>query len=195
MASAQASSRDRIFDVARELFYRHGYRAVGVDTIVEASGVAKTTLYRWFPTKDDLIVAVLESRDAEFWAQWDHVASRYEGQDARAREQLRAQLQWITSYITGNASRGCTFLNAAAEFPEADHPARAAVRRNKQQLRQRLLGLVRATGARPPERVADQLCLLVDGAFANSEAFGKQGPATGLTAAADALLAAAVRQG
>src|SRR6185437_13687935 len=74
-AGAESSEvRQRILDTASALFYARGVRAVGVDLVVEASGVAKTSLYRHFRTKDDLIVAFLEREDDEFWAQWDGVA-------------------------------------------------------------------------------------------------------------------------
>jgi AcrR family transcriptional regulator len=62
------SARGQILTTAARLFYRHGVRAVGIDTIIAASGVAKMTLYRHFPSKDDLVVAFLERTHAEFWA-------------------------------------------------------------------------------------------------------------------------------
>ena len=67
VAPAERSARDRILDTVSQLFYRDGYHAVGIDTIVERSGVAKMTLYRHFPSKDDLIAAYLERANAEFW--------------------------------------------------------------------------------------------------------------------------------
>ena len=72
-----ADVRDRILDTASRLFYERGVRAVGVDLVVLEAAVAKTSLYRYFPTKDDLIVAFLEREDVDFWAQWDGVARRF----------------------------------------------------------------------------------------------------------------------
>src|SRR5687768_18585600 len=92
-AAGTESVRDRILNTARELFYREGARAVGVDTVVAQSGVAKTSLYRWFPSKDALIVAVLEEEAKDRWAGWDYTAQRA---DPSPREQLRAQLAGIT---------------------------------------------------------------------------------------------------
>lgn len=184
-APDERPTRERLLDTARELFYREGFRAIGVDAIVAESGIAKTSLYRWFPTKDDLIVAVLESLDADFWAQWEAVSDRHEG---RPREELRAQLRWIAQYIAGPRCRGCTFLNAAAEFPDPAHPVRAIVLRNKKLLRKRLLQLAMAMGASDAGLLADQLVLMIDGAYAGSEALGKTGPARALLEAAEAAI-------
>lgn len=186
---ADSSTRDKIFATARELFYREGFHAVGIDTIVAAAGVAKTSLYRWFPSKDQLIVAVLESLHNEFWAQWESIAEKHEG---NAREELLAQLGWISTWISDPRSRGCPLLNAAAEFPEASHPARAVVLRSKQLLRRRLLQLSMAMGADDPQLLADQLTLLIDGAFACSQALGKKGPAASLAVAGAAIAETAV---
>ena len=183
------SARDKVFATARELFYREGFRAVGVDAVVAASGVAKTTLYRWFPTKDDLVVAVLDSRNEEFWAQWEATAERYTG---RPREELLAQLKWISRSIASEESRGCAFLNAAAEFPDPSHAVRERVARNKQTLRRRVLSLCMAAGAKDAPLLADQLVLMIDGAFAGSEAMGKNGPAKALFRAAESAVDAAL---
>ena len=183
------SARDKLFAIARELFYREGFRAVGVDAVVAASGVAKTTLYRWFPAKDDLVLAVLDSRNEEFWAQWEATAERHVG---RPREELLAQVRWIARYIASEESRGCAFLNAAAEFPDPAHAVRGMVARNKQTLRRRVLSLCMAAGAEDAPLLADQLVLMIDGAFAGSEALGKSGPAKALPRAAQAAIEAAL---
>src|SRR5260221_1571461 len=70
---ADKSARARILETATELFYREGIRAVGIDTIIARSGVAKMSLYRNFASKDDLVVAFLEYRDGIYWQWWDHV--------------------------------------------------------------------------------------------------------------------------
>ena len=127
--SPQGSSvRDRLLDTAADLFYREGVRAVGVDLVVERTGVAKTSLYRHFPSKDDLVAAVLERDDQNYWAYWDRIARRL-SRDPKA--ELTAHVQWIAQYIGRPEYRGCAFLNAATEFPSADHPARQIALRHK----------------------------------------------------------------
>src|SRR3546814_7618209 len=88
--------RERVLSTAAELFYREGVRAVGVDLIVQRAGVAKTSLYRHFRTKDDLVEAFLKREDAEFWEHWDEVARRHAGDPAA---ELDAHLDWIAERI------------------------------------------------------------------------------------------------
>src|SRR5437868_15517548 len=77
MASPQKSARERILETAEALFYREGTRAVGIDTIIEKSGVAKMSLYRSFSSKDDLVAAYLEMRSARYWKWFEGVMARH----------------------------------------------------------------------------------------------------------------------
>ncbi len=180
--------RERILQTASELFYREGARAVGVDLIVERAGVAKTSLYRHFRTKDDLIGAFLEREDAEFWEQWDLVAARHRS-DARA--ELDAHMHWIGTRLARKNYRGCPQLNVAAEFPEPDHPARVVALSHKQALRRRLKGIADRLGARHPDDLAAQLLLLVNGAFVSSHVIAADEAVPVLLAASHALIGAA----
>src|SRR5271165_4925045 len=91
-APGRKLARDKVFQVAADLFYRRGIRAVGVEEIVKRAGVAKISLYRNFASKDDLVVAYLEDRNAKFWRQWDAAFSRYDGDP-------HAQLGAIMTYL------------------------------------------------------------------------------------------------
>src|ERR1700746_1982625 len=82
-AKGEASARERILATANELFYHEGIRAIGVDTVVERSGVSKTSLYRVFESKDALIAAVAAEQDRSFWAWWDRLEQRH-ADDPRA---------------------------------------------------------------------------------------------------------------
>lgn len=182
------SVRERILETAATLFYQEGVRAVGVDLVVERSGVAKTSLYRHFATKDDLVVAFLEREDAEYWADWEGVAAKAKG-DAAA--ELEAHLRWIAHHIAGPTYRGCAFLNVATEFPAPQHPARAVAARNKVELQRRLSALAKKIDVRKPDQLADQLVLLIDGAYVNGQLLGKRGPVHSLVEAGLALILAA----
>jgi AcrR family transcriptional regulator len=184
---AEKPARERIFDVAKDLFYRQGIRAVGVDAIVAAAGATKPSLYRSFPSKDDLVVAYLKYRDDQYWEWWDHTIARHPGQP---RQQIIALFKSLAGRSTRPNYRGCPFTNAAIEFPEADHPGRAVAAANKAELRKRLRALAAAAGAREGERLGDQLFLLMEGAYASGQVMGPSGPALHLAEAADALIQA-----
>jgi AcrR family transcriptional regulator len=184
-----AGVRETILSTASELFYREGVRAVGVDLIVARAGVAKTSLYRHFKTKDELIAAFLRREDEDFWRHWDGVAQR---QQADAAAELDAHLRWIGARIARPSYRGCPQLNVAAEFPDADHPARVVATEHKNELRRRLKGIATRMGVRRPDELADQLWLVIDGAFMSASILGlvKEGPTRVLIATARALVAA-----
>lgn len=182
------SVRERILQTAATLFYQEGVRAVGVDLVVERSGVAKTSLYRHFATKDDLVVAFLEREDAEYWSGWDSVSAQHKD-DAGA--ELEGHLRFIAHHIAEPKYRGCPFLNVATEFPAPAHPARAVAARNKAELHRRLDVLAKKMGIRKHGLLADQLVLLIDGAYMNSQLSEKKGPAHPLVVGGLALIRAA----
>ncbi len=113
MTPGQTSARQRLLETASELFYREGIRAIGVDTIVERSGVGKATLYRHFPTKDDLIAAYIEQEDRAHLQWFDEIiaAAQYS-----PKEQLLTWFEACDQRIKEPGFRGCPFLNAMAEI-------------------------------------------------------------------------------
>jgi AcrR family transcriptional regulator len=183
------SARDRILNVACDLFYHQGVRAVGIDTIIATAGVAKMSLYRAFPSKDDLVAAYLERRNVEYWERWDRTLADHPD-DPRA--QLEALLDSIMRRTLADAYRGCPFLNTATEFPGSTLPADAVIRANKREVNERLRTLAAAAGARDPRELADQLQLLIDGAYSAGQAMGADGPSGALASAGRVLIAAAV---
>ena len=117
--------RERILTAARELFYRRGIHAVGVDAIAEAAGTNKMTLYRHFASKDALVAACLSELTQEFDAAWNVIAAAHIGDP---KGQLVAWLRHICDFKEHEAERGCALANAAVELPEQDHPARRVIR-------------------------------------------------------------------
>lgn len=178
------SVRGRILSTARDLIYREGARAVGVDRIVAESGVAKTSLYRWFKSKDDLITAVLEEERVEVLAHWDRNVAMH----ASPLDQLRAQFKSAEEYITSARFRGCCFLNAATAFADDTHPARIHARAFKEEITHRLFLLCEQIGVRNPKTLADQLSLLIDGAYISAQTVGTGGPCIQLQETAEALI-------
>jgi AcrR family transcriptional regulator len=176
---------EKIFEVAADLFYRESIRSVGVEAIVKAADVSKITLYRNFASKDDLIFAYLDNRNADYWRALDHVMAKAK----KPRDRLRLLLDYIAGRTTTPGYRGCPFINYAAEFPDASHPGHRIVAANKQEMRQRLLNIAKAMDAKRPAQLADALFLLIEGAYASSQTLGGgKGPAASLSWAAQALL-------
>src|SRR5215213_10372030 len=113
-ANAQTPPRERILAAASDLFYRHGIRAVGVEAIAEAAETNKMTLYRHFPSKDELVAEYLRCQIEPGKKVWDELAARYPG-DPRA--QLRGWLEYKATAVASAEERGCPYANAAVEFP------------------------------------------------------------------------------
>lgn len=183
--------REQILGTASSLFYQRGVRAVGIDLVIEQAGVAKTSLYRYFPTKDDLIVAFLEREDVDFWSVWDGVARQHADQPLA---ELEAHMRWIGERLGRANYRGCPQINVAAEFAEQDHPARFVARAHMDGLRKRLLAIAQRLEVKAPERLAGQLAVLVNGAFVSSELLAP-GEATELLLNAVHALVAAAKAG
>lgn len=182
----ETSARDRILATASDLFYREGIRAIGVDTVVERSGVSKTSLYRLFDSKDALIAAVTAEQSRLFWAWWDRIQTRHPD-DPRA--QLETLLANIARRVAHPDYRGCPFLNLMTEFPDDAHPGRVIARATKQEMRHRLTTLVAHIGVAAPARTAAQIALLIDGTYAGGPWSDPDGMRADLIDAVDRLLA------
>jgi AcrR family transcriptional regulator len=180
---------DRIRQTARDLFYRQGIRAVGVDEIVHQAGVTKPSLYRSFASKDELAAAYLTEYDREFWQRFDKAVATHPG-DPRA--QLLDYMSGLAERSNTDGYRGCGLTNAAVEYPAPDHPARIVSLRNKLELRRRLREMAAEMGARKPDQLGDGLLLLLEGCFASGQMFGEGGPAGQIAVVADAMIAAAI---
>jgi AcrR family transcriptional regulator len=184
---ATAPPRARILKAARELFYRCGIHAVGVDAIAEAADTNKTTLYRHFESKDELIAECLRGLGREFDTAWGEIEQAHVGQP---KEQLLAWLRFIAEFKLGPGERGCAFANAAVELPDANHPARRVIEEFKRRHRDLTIELCRKAGLRDPELLADELFLLCEGARSTIQSLGPRGPAERLAEMLQMLVAA-----
>lgn len=180
---ARASARQHILDVASELFYREGIRSIGVDTIVERAGVSKATLYRNFPTKDDLVIAYLEAQDQVNWKHIDEEIAKHEG----PRAQLLALIDATIEMLKPGYHRGCHFLNALAEFSDEDHPVHLLAVEYNRGLRLRISRLSQQAGVNN-ESLTDQLMLVINGALSSVPIYGFSGPAAQLKTLATHLI-------
>jgi AcrR family transcriptional regulator len=179
--------RERILAAARDLFYRHGIRAVGVDAIAEAAGTNKMTLYRHFASKDELVAEYLRQAAKREAAGWERLKACYPG-DALA--QLRAWLKEMSDHVVSRNERGCPLVNAAVELPEKDHPARRVIEECKSAARAKVIGLCRGAGLNEPELLADELSLMLEGARVTAQSTGIDGLRARLERMSEALIAA-----
>jgi len=189
--SAQSPPRQRILHAARELFYRDGINGVSVEAIASAADTNKMTLYRHFSSKDELVAAYLRQLAEEGEALWDTARAAHPG-DPQA--QLRFLLKRASQFAAESAGRGCALANAAVELAAPRHPARRVVEAHKRRQRERLVALVREAGYARPERLADELFLLVEGARVSLQSVGRAGPGSRLFALAEALLDSAPKR-
>jgi len=184
------SARKRIFDTASELFYRRGIRAVGVETIAVEAKTTKMSLYRSFPSKDELVAEWLRDHDIRFWQTWDATSRRF---PANPRKQLKAAFTLLAKHVIDPQARGCPMANAAVELTDKDHPARKVIEAHKAKLRTRLAEMCARLGARKPRLLADQLFLLMEGAQVSTQILGVRGPAKNVARAAESLIEAQVQ--
>ena len=164
--------RERILAAALELFYARGIRAVSVDDIATAAQTNKMSFYRHFESKDLLVAEYLRQLAQEADGIWDELARAHPG-DPMA--QLRAWVGHIGTMVADCKNRGCALANAAVEIPEKEHPARAVIEAYKKHKRERITALCRSAGYRDPERIADEIFLLFEGARVDQQSVGAGG--------------------
>jgi len=163
--SAQAdkpSMRERIIEAAADLFYTQGIRAVSAEKIIARVGITKVTFYRHFPTKDELIVTYLERRAA-----WERaaVAGARQASGGRAAEVFRMVAEGIGAESCSPGFRGCPFINAAAEYADADHPVRQVVDAHRRWFKAAVEEMLEELDVSDTSDIADQLLMLRDGAM------------------------------
>ncbi|MGZ4653365.1 TetR/AcrR family transcriptional regulator [Oryzihumus sp.] len=182
-----SAARDRILDTAFRLFYARGVRSVGVDTIIAESAVAKATLYKHFPGKDDLVLAYLDRVDAG-WRGSLEAAAEAAGPDPRDR--LVGMFDALTAACRRDGFHGCAFINTAAQS-ESGTAVHDRTVRHKAQVREWVQGLAEQAGAADPQALALSLSLLLDGGLASGVLDGRPEAADAAREAAATLVAAA----
>ena len=157
-------NRRNVLEVATRLFYAHGIRAVGMDTLVNECGVGNATLYRQFPTKDALATAYVQGR-ADAWFERTRAAAAAEEDP---RDKLVAVFEVLAADCAGSTYRGCPMLNTNTEFPEGGHPAHLSAVTHKQQVRDWFHALAVEARAEDPDRLAEELLIVLNGAYATA---------------------------
>ncbi|WP_221177485.1 TetR/AcrR family transcriptional regulator [Nocardioides marmoriginsengisoli] len=159
--SESSSPRDRLLETAAGLFYAEGIKGVGVDRILSEAGTTRATMYRHFPGKEALVAAYLEREDAIIRGYFAAAAEA----GGSPTELVAAVIEGIAEDATRYHRRGCPFINAAAEYPDADGEIRQIIERHRTWFRSTLAAVLDAASVADAERVAASLVLLRDAAL------------------------------
>ncbi len=171
---ATGSSRDRILDAAAYLFSSQGIGATGVDALIDAAGVAKATFYRYFPSKNDLIVAWLSDGRTR-WL--DRVRRRGEEIAGGPNDAIPAFFDAAAEWLEAEGYRGCPYLNTAAELVDPAHPAHQVIDAFLSEVRSYLAELLMSSDQAEPDALAGQLHTMLAGAISLSVARRSSAPA------------------
>ena len=161
-ATGRASeARSRLLRTASEIFYTQGIHDIGVDRILAEASVTRSTFYRHFPSKEELVLAYVQATDSAIRATWAGAKQPI----ADPREQLRALAGLMSTQICRPGFRGCAFINAAAEYPDPKNPVHRAVLDHRAWLRQTVTEAFAEAGHPDPERAGRHFIMLRDGAM------------------------------
>lgn len=182
------SKREELVQKALAIFYREGFHATGMDLLSEETGISKTTMFKHFRTKEDLILAVLRLRDENF-RNW-----LFRRMDAAKtpRGQLLAMFDALGDWFGEPGYRSCMFIKASSEYPDSAHPVHALSAEHKRMLFIQVLAIARKAGARDPAALARQLLLLKEGAIVTAHLGHEKDPAGDAKAAAELLIDASI---
>lgn len=157
------NARDKLLSTAVDLFYRHGFNAVGIDRVLAEAGVSKTTFYKHYDGKDDLMVAAVRKRDDWEMRAWDQAVRARAGDDSRA--QLLGYFEVLDEWFRAPDFGGCMFINVASEFPHPNDPVHKAAAAHKRAGRDAYRVLAAEAGATDPDAFADHYTMLLEGAL------------------------------
>ncbi|GAB3928716.1 TetR/AcrR family transcriptional regulator [Kribbella albertanoniae] len=189
MAIDTAAAKQQVLDAADALFYERGVQAVGMDAIRTASGVSLKRLYQLFPSKDVLIEAYLDRRNIL----WETMLNEHVEAKTDPRDRILAVFDFLYDWSQQRDYRGCAFINAFGELGSVSPRVAELALQHKEGFRQALIGLAKAAGAEDPDRLADHLILLSEGAITRSAISGGSDPALRAREAASLILDASLR--
>jgi AcrR family transcriptional regulator len=179
------TKRDELVQKALQAFYQHGFQATGMDMLVTKTGISKTSMYKHFRTKEDLILAVLRLRDEQF-RNW--LYRRMEALADTPRQQLIAMFDALEEWFDEPGYRGCMFIKASSEYQDADHVIHQQSADHKRLLERHMTELAEKAGLTDPGGLARQLLILKEGAIVTAHLGHTDNPAKDAKAAAIQLL-------
>lgn len=179
-----AEAQAKVLDAADQLFYERGVQSVGMDAIRAASGVSLKRLYQLFPAKERLVEAYLQRRNQ----QWNSMLSDYVDHEQNPRAQILSIFDFLHAWFQQRDYRGCAFINSFGELGAISPKVAELAHDHKAEFRSVLSGLAESAGATDPDRLADHLILLAEGAITTAAIAGSPLPAVRAKEAAGLLL-------
>ena len=166
-----SSKREKLIDTALELFCQNGFHATGIDKILAVAGVSKMTLYKYFISKDELIIAALRRKDEQYRNWLMQEVERYA---KTPDERILAVFDALDVWFNQETFRGCVFVNAAAEYSERNNPVHLVSAEHKRLVCIYIAKLVMDAGYEDPEELAEQLLLIMEGAMIAAHVLGEK---------------------
>ncbi len=163
------TTKERLVESALQLFYERGFHATGIDMILTKANVSKPTLYKYFDSKDELILAALRRRD-EAVRQW--FISGMEQRATAPAERILALFDVLAEWFEAPDFQGCMFINATAEYAQHDHPVHQVSAEHKRTFGQYILTLAQDARVAEPEELTAQVLLVMEGAIATAHVTG-----------------------
>jgi AcrR family transcriptional regulator len=164
------STRERLVEAAIRRFYRDGFRSVGLDQILADVGISKTAFYKHFESKEDLMLAGLEMQNC--WLQDTFRTMVQDRGGETALGQLRALMEVVKKVIESEDFHGCIFVNASMEFPLPHEPAHLLAAKSKHAIQDFVHQLAIEAAADDPQALAQELCLIMEGAYVTRHVTG-----------------------
>ncbi len=183
-----ASKRDELVQKALKVFYQEGFHATGMDKLVAETKISKTSMYKHFRTKEDLILATLRLRDEQFRNQ---LIRRAKELSSTPKEELLAMFDAMRDWFDDPKYKSCMFIKASSEYHDSSHPIHALSAEHKRILREYFAELATEAGLKNPDDLARQLVLLKEGAIVITHLHKDTDAAADAKAAAEILIAAA----
>jgi AcrR family transcriptional regulator len=180
------NTREKLLHTALDFFYGHGFHAVGIDRIIDAVGVTKTTFYKHFESRDQLILEAVRLRNEWESSAFGRCVQAKAGHDPRAM--LLAMFDVLDDWFNDERYAGCIFMSSCHEFPAQTHPVHRAAASHFLAGEAEMESMAKAAGARDPKAVARQWVLLMQGASALRLTVGDNGAARRAKRLAEALL-------
>ena len=168
----ESATRQKLTAAAVRRFYRDGFRSVGLDQVLTDVGISKTAFYKHFASKEDLVLAALDTQN--HWLQGAFLEMIRECGGDSPIEQLRGLLDVVDRIIDADEYQGCIFVNVALEFPLPHEPAHIAAAGHKQAIEEIVHDIAGQAGAADPRAMAQELCMIMEGAYVTRQVTGKR---------------------